>query len=67
MLPIKIRRLGAHLAKSVHLATRDTSVDKTLNTHGRQTGREGAEAGDVGKKAWEETGKYRLSVCLDVA
>lgn len=50
MLPIKIRHLAAHLAESTHLLTRDTSVDKTLNTHGRGRATERRDVG-IGRLA----------------
>lgn len=50
MLPIKIRHLGTHLAKSAHLVTLSTSVDKALNTCSTEKGERTDDGGKTAKK-----------------
>lgn len=50
MLPIKIRHLGTHLAKSAHLVTLSTSVDKALNTCSTEKGERTDDGGKTATK-----------------
>lgn len=45
MLPIKIRHVGTWLAKSAHLVTLSTSVDKALNTCSTEKGERTVDRG----------------------
>lgn len=50
MLPIKIRHVGTRLAKSTHLVTRRTSVDKALNTCSMERGERTIDRGRTAKQ-----------------
>ena len=50
MLPIKIRHVGTALAKSTHLVTLSTSVDKALNTCGTEMGERTVDRGGKAKR-----------------
>lgn len=50
MLPIKIRHVGTRLAKSTHLVTLSTSVDKALNTCSTEKGERTVDGGRKAKR-----------------